>query len=374
MDGSRLFVASRPLPFGEALWQGAATSTRASILSLAEHSARLDGFFALTVVPRFCDIDPIEIYEKLGRMLLRVDSRRSDAQSGLAVLRLVDAARKLTGTVSICPGRFDGVWLLMTDMKRSSSEYRHLVDPVLNLMASRAPGAWLTTFEMRDVLYGLEDRLRLPLTAGKVISSNRDRSSIEYMKSKRTLGDVFDELHERELVLRSLDFEVQAKGSRVALAAGIDKWLRLKYRGGSSVPFDDYLVSSLEDCIGRHVRRLSVSREQALDGSPIVFRFHEDVLTERSRNQELVDMLGRLKNVSVCAFHLNPYLHLALVDYLDGSCMDIFADDPSTLSVIPGKKCSIAAVSRVFNRVYAHFASGQIADVEVAAPSGGEHG
>ena len=40
--------------------------------------------------------------------------------------------------------------------------------------------------------------------------------------------------------------------------------------------------------------------------------------------------------------------------------MDLFADDPATLSVIPGKRCSVAAISRALNKVYAHFASGQI--------------
>ena len=369
-----LFLPERDLPLGKAIWRDAAEMTRASILSLAEQHAKADGFFALTVVPRYSEADPATLYEDLGRMLLQVASRSSQREQGLTILKLVDVDRQLAGHVALCPGRFDGVWLLMTDMKRSSAEYRHLVDPVLQLMASRAPGAWLPTADMQAVLYDLQDRVGIPLTPGKVISSNRERSSIEYMKKRRSLADVFGELKERELVLRSLDFAAVGRGSRIALAAGIDKWMRLKYRGGSYVPFDEYLVSAVEARLRQHVRKLTVGREDALSGNPIVFRFTREVLTNRSRNQELVNTLASLPNVSVCTFHINPYLHVALVDYSDGSNMDIFADDPQTLAVIPGKRCSVGAVSRAFNRVYAHFASGEIADLEKISTGGGASG
>ena len=364
MTDERLFHPSDDLPFGEVLWRDADKATRTGLLSLAEHYSRVDGFFALTIVPRYSVVDPAGLYEELGGMFLQVRSRRSDQQKGLTVLRLAHVQRRLEGSVAICPGRFDGVWLVMTDMKRSSDDYRHLVEPVLQLMASRAPGAWLSTADTQEVLYELEERLHLKLTPGRVISSNRERSSIEYMKKRRSLADVFGELRERELVLRSLDFTAFGKGSRLVLAAGIDRWMRLKYRGGSRALLDDHLVSAVEAKLRQHVRRLDVPREDALSGRPIVFRFSRAVLTDRSRNQELLGTLATLRNVSVCAFHLNPYLHVALVDYTDGSNMDIFADDPVTLSVIPGKRCSVAAISRAFNAVYAHFASGQIAAVE----------
>jgi len=366
----QLFEPEQSVPFGEAMWRHADKATRARILSLAESYTKIDGFFALTVVPRYSRVDPADLYEKLGSMFLRVESRRSDQQAQLAILKLTDPSRNLTGYVALCPGRFDGVWLLMTGMKRSGDNYVHLVEPVLQLMASRAPGAWLPTTDMQEVLYELEERMHLSLTPGRVISSNRERSSIEYMKKRRSLAEVFAELKERELVLRSLDFTASSTGSRIALAAGIDKWMRLKYRSGSHVPFDEYLVSTVESRLRQHVRNLDVRREDALAGKPIVFRFSRDVLTDRLRNQELVNTLASSPSVSVCAFHMNPYLHLAMVDYSDGSNMDIFADDPATLAVIPGKRCSVAAVSRAFNRVYAHFASGHIADLELVSMGG----
>jgi len=371
---SQLFDMGKPPSFGEVLWRVAAKLTRAGILSLAERYSKDDGFFTLSVVPRYSATDPAQLFEDLGCLFLSVSTRVSAQQSGLTVLHLRDEDRQLSGYAALVPGRFDGVWLLVTDMKRSSPEYHHLIEPVLHLMSSRVPGAWLTTSALQDVLFELENRLSVTLTPGRVSSHNRERSSVEYMHQRRPLNEVFAELRSRELVLRSLEFTGVAKDGRRVLVAGIDKWMRLRYRGGSSLAFDQYLVSAVEVRLRRHVRALAVRRDEALSGNPIVFRFSRDVLTNRERNQELIDTLASQSHVSVCAFHVNPYLHVALVDHHDGSSMDLFADDPSMLAVIPGKRCSVAAVSRTFDRVYAHFASGSIADLEHVSMAGDDVG
>jgi hypothetical protein len=366
VDSPALFEVNKRPSYGQALWTRARQMTRSEAMHMAEEYSKSSGFFALTIIPRFSAESPCDLYRDLGRRFLHVDVRRSAKENNLCVLRLADAKRDLAGVVAIVPGRFEGVWLVMTDMKRSGHEYRHLVEPVLQLMQNRAPGAWLRTADLKQVLFSVEDRLQLPLTPDRVSSRNRERSSVEYMKKRRSIADVFDELAKRELVLRSLDFTAVGEGSRVALKAGVDKWMRLKFKGGSYLPFDKLLVASVEAKVQQHVRALNVPRERALQ-SPIVFRFTHDVLTNRVRHEELVGALSSLRGVSVCTFHMNPYLHVSLVDYSDGSNMDLFSDDPSTLAVIPGKRCSVGAISRTFNQVYGHFASGEIANLEHAS-------
>src|SRR5664280_1658559 len=129
---SQLFDIGRLPSFGEALWQSGAKLTRAGVFALAERHAKDDGFFTLSVVPRYSETDPAQLFEELGRLFLTVSTRVSAGQSGLTVLHLRDEDRELSGFAALVPGRFDGVWLLVTDMKRSSLEYGHLVQPVLH--------------------------------------------------------------------------------------------------------------------------------------------------------------------------------------------------------------------------------------------------
>ena len=362
----RLFTPPDHPHFGDLLWGGADTATRAGIMSLAERAANRDGFFALTVIPRYCPDDPSDAFEGSGGLLLSVATRRSRRQDGTTVLRLQDEKRDLSGVVAICPGQLDGVWLVLTDMKRSSDEYLHLVEPLLQLTAAKVPGAWLRSADMRDILFEVEGKLGLTLTADKVSSRNRERSSVEYMKGHRPIASVFEELAKRELVLWSMDFSCISDKAGTVLRAGLDKWTRLKYRGGSFLPFDRHLVPAAEALLVQHVRRLGVSRDAALQDRPVVFRFVRDALVSRERNEELIRTLAGSGNVSVCAFHVNPYLHVGVVDYADGSNMDLFADDAATLTVIPGKRCSIAAISRVLSSVYACFAPGEIVGSELS--------
>ena len=59
---SQLFDMGRPPSCGEVLWRDAAKLTRAGILSLAERYSKDDGFFTLSVVPRYSETDPAQLF------------------------------------------------------------------------------------------------------------------------------------------------------------------------------------------------------------------------------------------------------------------------------------------------------------------------
>lgn len=349
---------------GEELWHLAGSLNRDYVLQLVEEHSWRDRYYAVTFMPLYSTQEPSALLIHYAAMLngLRL---RTNEQCSTLVIEL-SAEDSVGGYAAIVPSALDSVWMLVTDMKRD--DQHRLIDPLLSLLSSKIASAWLSNTEIQELLTGVEDATGVYLKAGRVSCVGRDRSVVEF-HHEATLRDVFTEVREQGRVIRSIEF---SGSSRVGFVHGnIDKWLRITYKQGRTAVLEQFLLARIESLLQRHVLRLQVRRDEALAGRPITFCFADDVLTDRPNNQALVNTIGSLPRVSVNAFHINPYLHVSVVDLTDGSTMDLFADDPATLSVIPGKRCSVSAVSRVFDQVYNHFALGEI----VAPPNiqvGGE--
>ena len=55
--------------------------------------------------------------------------------------------------------------------------------------------------------------------------------------------------------------------------------------------------------------------------------------------------------MGVAVVHRNPYLHVAVTDYTDGSNFDVFVTDPSEIVVHPGFTASIGSLNRLLQRI-----------------------
>jgi len=61
---------------------------------------------------------------------------------------------------------------------------------------------------------------------------------------------------------------------------------------------------------------------------------------------------------------LNPYLHVSLFDFIDGSSCDIFVSSPDEISVIPSYTCSVFSLMRIFNQLSKDFQEGNLIEKE----------
>ncbi|MHB8968788.1 MAG: hypothetical protein ACYC5A_09550 [Thermoleophilia bacterium] len=347
-----------PMSLGVELWLNAHSLSRASLLNLVRQHAISDRHFSVQFSPRFCDQHPLNLFKKYGKLIVRMAYKTSRVENDACVLKISNKTDE--GYVAIVPSDSSDIWLLFTDMKPSSDEYRKLFSRITNLVSSKLVGAWVSNEEVRNFMEVFQERMHSKITPGRVTHKGRDRSTVEYLRGRTSLEEIFDELDESRSVLRSMDFKVGEPGKKPVLSGGISKWLALTYRSGDISTFDNFLIRPIELLLRNRVSSLNEGYDDWRSGKPIFFKFWKNVLVNRENNLELIKVLGQLPQVSVCTFHANPYLHVTVVDLYDGSTLDLFADDPETLSVMPSERCSVAAMSRILEQIYNNFAAGSI--------------
>lgn len=90
--------------------------------------------------------------------------------------------------------------------------------------------------------------------------------------------------------------------------------------------------------VGRVPRALSV-------------RLPEPILRTADDTAEVVRILSSDTRLAVGVVHRNPYLHLAVTDYFDGSSFDVFVTSAHEVSVHAGFRASLNSLNRVLQRL-----------------------
>jgi hypothetical protein len=106
----------------------------------------------------------------------------------------------------------------------------------------------------------------------------------------------------------------------------------------------------------------SRDRETSPSGIPRPLRivFDRPVFSDKSENRRLVEALERMSECSVSVLHPNPYLHVSLLDYLDGSFLDVWVTSPDAVLVVPQQKSTSQSLLRVCEQVCDRFEEGVV--------------
>ena len=99
-----------------------------------------------------------------------------------------------------------------------------------------------------------------------------------------------------------------------------------------------------------------------LSAKPLAIDFGPDQFADSSENMEFIQSLKRLNKASVSVIHGNPYIHLSVVDYFDGSTFDLWVLNSRQLVIVPQMKGSISSIKRVINHIFDTYAEGDILD------------
>lgn len=69
-----------------------------------------------------------------------------------------------------------------------------------------------------------------------------------------------------------------------------------------------------------------------------------------------------MDKASISVFHGNPYMHLGVIDYFDGSVFDLWVLSVNQLIIVPQIKGSVPSIRRVVSHVFESFAEGEVKD------------
>lgn len=175
------------------------------------------------------------------------------------------------------------------------------------------------------------------------------------------MSDVIADLRDNELLMHSLEFKLTTPdGKRPLLSGALNRSFRVSYKKGQTRLLKDYLLAKLLLRFDTHFNRVAVRENDRAASRSIVYRFEQESLMSGESHQRLVNSLAGVSHFSVCAFHMNPYLNVSVTDLLDGSSMSLVSDSTDEMYVMPGRKCTSGAVSRVLDAVFERFAAGKV--------------
>ncbi len=180
-----------------------------------------------------------------------------------------------------------------------------------------------------------------------------------------SLDEAFDWVHQNNGWFQSIEFEVKdLDGVRATISVtrqGIVKATGLLNRAYSV--FTLSVCKTIHENITLFSRRARLSRTD-LSTSPLIIEFDADQFAEVEENKRLVQAMRKMRTASVSVLHGNPYLHLSLLDYFDGSAFDLWVLDDRRIIIVPQLKGSVAAIKRLVNHIFDDYAEGHLSSYQ----------
>lgn len=98
---------------------------------------------------------------------------------------------------------------------------------------------------------------------------------------------------------------------------------------------------------------------------PLCIDFGYEQFIELEENRKFIDAMRTMKASSLSVIHSNPYVHLSIFDYFDGSSFDIWVLSREKIIIVPQLKASFQSIKRLINHIFDNYDEGDIKDYEV---------
>lgn len=183
-----------------------------------------------------------------------------------------------------------------------------------------------------------------------------------------SLQEAFNWVYDHNGWFESLSFDVE-KDNRVQASISFTRQGIVRTNSLLERVYDLFIRSvcnTIHNNIELFSHRSRLERSD-LSPRPIVIELNEDHFVEISENQRLIQSMRRLKAASISVIHGNPYVHLSVLDYFDGSAFDLWVLDQQKLVIVPQLRVSVAAIKRLINHIFDDYAEGKLVNYEEVA-------
>lgn len=235
--------------------------------------------------------------------------------------------------------------------------------------------------EIKDALLDLEralsDRYRLVITdvgikeprVGQSPTSRVTRFDTERLWTRASLKDMFFQAEERSQSFTSVGltvFRVETAKDRLLKVASV----KVNKRGEFQTNYlyrevGEELLQRLEGPAAERIAMLSnrgLIERDLEPARPIQITYSSEVFTSPERLGEFSAIIAKYPNSTKAVFHSNPYYHVSVADFKDGSSMDVWILSPRRILLIPQAKSSAPAFGRLISYIFANFQEGTVSE------------
>ena len=182
-----------------------------------------------------------------------------------------------------------------------------------------------------------------------------ERKSMKFAELEQELAD-----HDR--TLDSIRFLCVGLRGTAGMEAYVSRQGIARLYSGEAELFSRLFVEPIRQRAAQRSREMAGRNKttQAPYGAPLTIDFGRDLFVRREELERLCGVLSRITDASVSVFHLNPHLHVSVLDYADASTLDVCMIGPSALRVIPGYRSSEASLVRVCDAILTEYEEGTV--------------
>ena len=279
--------------------------------------------------------------------------------------------RKLQTTFTVIRNtRVSKVWLLLSD---ASSEMQGYIGRYYSSHVHPRPATPVfRTEQIQEMLKLLETRggaqsLRIRQAGHRTrIHSEGAEQSLETDRKWTDLAseDWFGQVREAHSWITDISFTYTTLGGRAARMR-IGRYGDFKLQGHAVEAFqviDLACVMALERYA--FLREREKSRKTSFRGRPFRINFARGVIRDQSDVKRLHSALLQVPNTSCTLLHGNPYFHVTMTDYEDGSSYEVISVAESYVVVVPQGRATVRALTSLCRGVFSNFQEGTLAEVE----------
>lgn len=264
--------------------------------------------------------------------------------------------RTIEGTFYLVPHEEDQIYTAIT---LDEKEFYTLgIRRLVKSLPTTITTSYLSTNEIYQLFTALDDfEGNLAITKA-VVKSPSQKTEITYRDSD--YYEVFAEIEDEDYYVDKIQFDL--RNARQEFEGYVSREGGARFIAGDGNIYFKYLIKNIGSLISdkgelfRDKSREYGSRE----AEPIRIEYDEGAITGTSENQRLVDTLGGISNSSLAVYHDNPYVHASLLDFEDGSTVDVFLTSDREIAIVPGFRTSMRTLSRVCDSITSGFREGDV--------------
>lgn len=263
---------------------------------------------------------------------------------------------------------YENIYLALTF--EQGDFYHHELKPLLNSLYPDFLFAFYKSNSLRDLINSFAHLNSLTeiiiKRASQKLRFEDDKSMSAVTWPNMKLDEAFSFIHENNGWFKSLKFEGRRHEKTIA-EISIDRHARIRTDRQFEMVFNGFIVPAFEILNSNYQLYGKRSRKENIDRKPkpLSIDFKTSLFENVSTNKVFINAMNSLEKASVSVVHGNPYIQMSVIDYIDGSNMDIWVLSENQIIIVPQMKGTIAGIKRLVNHIFDTFAEGEVNNYEL---------
>jgi len=228
-----------------------------------------------------------------------------------------------------------------------------------------------TSKELKGILFNLEKVTNGKINSRRVIYKKIIKTPKESERKFKKITDIayteeeflksFDSAISNNEFIDKIEFELGRK-ELLTLTGYLSREGIFKFGGNFSVFLNSIIKEYIKNLGKEKNNFLEENISKIFDGQTKSFKiqFEYPIFKNIEKNREFIDSLDSMNKSLMVVHHGNPYLHLSVLDYLDGSSYDLLSFNKDSIKVLSKDKSSISSATRLINHIFENFSEGSL--------------